>query len=170
MENLWLYPTVYLAMTSVHLWQWRCISCLATPHQVILALLLKLQPGALSKCPFHFDEHLEMWSGVLNKKFLILCVRTSCGIAVKHTDLQFFPNEALKIPTSIKQRSSSRFQHKVLLLFVFHWVSHFLDFDFGAACPVIPDHQNTNMQQIQPHPFDSSLKERLKVRSNSMEK
>lgn len=52
MENLWLYPGVYLAVTYIHVWQRFCISCLDMPHQVILELLLKLQPLALSKCHF----------------------------------------------------------------------------------------------------------------------
>lgn len=93
MENLWLYPAVYLAVTYVCLWQQLCISCLDTPHQVMLELLLKLQPQALSKCPFHFNEHLEKCSDILNKKFLIVCILIRiffCHIAVKYTELQYF--------------------------------------------------------------------------------
>lgn len=71
MKTLWIYPAVYLAVTYVHLWQRLCISCLDMPHQVILELLLKLQPQALAKCPFHFDEHLEECSDILNKSISV---------------------------------------------------------------------------------------------------
>lgn len=75
-------------------------SCLDMPHQVILELLLKLQPLALSKC--HFIS-MNILKNVRISKIKILPPMCSgedfffCCVAIRYTELQFFQNQALKI-------------------------------------------------------------------------